>query len=473
MAKKANFPKIDFSHMPLFDTQLEIRQSAARFKVVAFGRQSGKSFLAKYEALDAAVNNGKRVWWVAPSIPTAADHWNDLVSLLEDVNFPYKSLNKSTKTIIFFGGGSIRIRSADIPDNLRGGTLDLLILDEAAFMIADVWEKILFATISASHGSVLFLSTPNGQNWFHRLFKMGQNPKYPMFKSWHMPSTSAPYQDKELLEVIRTSVPSMVWREEYLAEFIADSGGVFVGLENIPYLPMIAAPIAGHEYVAGVDWGLDEDDTVFTVIDKYERRQVFAIRFNSIGSIEQVERISDLVRLWRPRTIHIERNGVGGPLFQMIRDALEKVTQDMRSSGHLGFNEHLVNVKGVYMDNALKRRVIERLAADIEFNRFTPLTRVDDNDLDSFGAIQMSEMSTFQRKRTASGLEVAYKAAEGSHDDTVMALAMCYMGVDEFKVEAEPIVNVKIEVLRTSIKSPFRKQLKTIDRGRQRRRRGH
>jgi hypothetical protein len=465
--QKQKTPKLDFSLMSPYALQREIIEHPARFKIVSFGRQSGKSWLAKRVLLEEAANNGKRCWWVSPTLTAAQDHWTDLTTLLIDSGVPVRKINNSTKTIEFHSGGSIRVRSAEIPNHLRGGTLDFLVLDEAAFMVEDVWSKILQATLTASRGSALFLSTPNGQNWFYKLFKLGQNDKYPMYKSWSMPSTAAPYQDHEMLEIIRQTTPEMVWREEYLAEFLADSGGVFAGLDRVSFRPMLLKPVSGHVYVAGVDWGLDDDYTVFTIIDKYSREQVFGMRFNAIGTIPQIDVIEEQLRIWKPEIIHIEKNGVGEPMFKLIRERLGMSRDDEEAYGghgiggfYVGGQFHEIKVRGVHMDNKRKRKIIETLAADIEFGRFSPLVKEDENDVESFGAIQMGEMSTFARKRTASGLEITYSAPEGDKDDTVMGLAIAYMGVTPYEVEqrqdriASPKTNKNTRIEK---RSPFHK----------------
>lgn len=474
--KKPAFPKLDFSKMAPYGLQREIMEHPARFKIVAFGRQSGKSWLAKRVLLEQAANKAKRCWWVAPTIGTAQDHFEDMTRLIEDSGFPIAGINKSTKTIKFLSGGSIRIRSAEIPDNLRGGTLDFLVLDEAAFMAEAVWFKILQPTITASRGSVMFLSTPNGQNWLFRLFKLGQNDKFPDFMSWHMPSTEAPYQDHVMLKTIQETVPVMVWREEYMAEFLADSGGVFAGLDRVIPFDMVLKPVVGHVYLVGIDWGMDDDSTVFTVIDKYEARQVYGERFTSIGTIDQANRIIELLNVWKPETAYIEMNGVGAPMYSLLRDLLhdrQSESQTVDYSEYLGFGGK-TRIRGVYMNNAKKRQMIENLAAAIEWQRFTPLVRMDDNDGDSFGAVQMSEMSTFQRKRTASGLEVTYGAAEGAHDDTVSALGLAYIGVSNYyglhEAKSATRMTREREIVRKTAKSsPFKSRPRETGRANTRR----
>ncbi len=87
--------------MTPYGLQDEILKHDARFKEVAFGRQSGKSWLAKRWLLEEAGNGGYRCWWVAPTLPTAQDHWQELLDLIEDSGLPVKAINRQTKTIRF------------------------------------------------------------------------------------------------------------------------------------------------------------------------------------------------------------------------------------------------------------------------------------------------------------------------------------------------------------------------------------
>ena len=58
------------------------------------------------------------------------------------------------------------IRSADNPDTLRGEGLDLVIMDECAYMVKETWTEVIRPALSDKEGSALFISTPRGRNWF-------------------------------------------------------------------------------------------------------------------------------------------------------------------------------------------------------------------------------------------------------------------------------------------------------------------
>ena len=477
----SNYPLLNFDRMQGYPLQEDIIQSEARFKIVAIGRQAGKSWMAKRIALEKAANEGKRVWWIAPAIPIAQSHWEDLLAMILRIEFPVKKISVALKQIEFQSGGSIRIRSAEIPDNLRGGTLDYIIMDEAAFMVGEVWYKVLQATISASRGQVLMLSTPNGRNWFYDVY-LNHQRGLQGWHSWNAPSTISPYQDKELLEQIRLTSPRHVWEQEYLAMFIEDSGGVFIKVASASTGLGLNAPVRGQVYVAGIDWGGVNDPTVLVVLDKYKREQVYAKILQGMDNDDQIDRLVELLDLWHPEVTAIERNGVGEPMFNMLKkrmaagstkfyvddrifnqDSTENIIrgmypdEDHRGEAHVLVGGH--QARGYSMSNPFKRKIIETLATDIEFGRLTLLSEEAPGLHVEYARQQIAEMSTFQRKKTESGLNTTYAAAEGYHDDTVMALALAYELVPKWRGDRffMPLQKTKKRPMRTKKANPFRR----------------
>ncbi len=435
---------------------------AYRFFVLAIGRQAGKSWLAKYVLLERAINRRQKTLWVAPSIPTARSHWDDLVSLVENSGIPTKKISQAAKQIIFADGGSISVRSAVEPDNMRGLTVDCVVMDEAAFFRGGeyVWYSIILPMVTASRGVVLFTSTPNGRNWFYQIFNQGSDPGNKLYKSWRAPSTISPYQDPVLLEELRKTMPEYQWREEFLAEFLADGTGVFAGAEKAATVDMTFIPEAGHSYVAGIDFGFNHDATTFTVLDKYTGRQVFGKRFFNFGTAGTIRQLVQLLRIWKPEVTHLEKNGVGESLFEIMKSVLKgddnipdilniaNVKPTFANGDDVDFtDQHAVHeywaeqeaekedsknymtewggkLKAVHMDNRLKRELVEQLAADIEYGRLQTLK----SDPGTYGETQLNEMSTYIRERTQSGLDITYNAAEGSYDDTISALYLANKG---------------------------------------------
>ena len=122
-------------------------------------------------------------------------------------------------------GGSIAVRSADTPHRLRGEGLDFLVMDEAAFVKPDVWQQVLRPTLTERKGGALFISTPMGMNnWFYELWEMAEGRDD--WERFQFPSWSNPLVDKEEVEQAKTEVGSIVYAQEYLAEFVEAGQGL-------------------------------------------------------------------------------------------------------------------------------------------------------------------------------------------------------------------------------------------------------
>lgn len=370
----------------------------ARFKVVACGRRWGKTELGKTALLHTTIWRKKRGWWLAPTVMMASQVWRDLKASLRYLRGV--AISESERRIDIVGGGMIAVRSAHYPDNLRGEGLDLAVLDEAAFMAPRVWPEIVRPMLTTTRGGALFLSTPFGRNWFWELFKLGMTNEAEGWMAFQYSTASNPLIALEELESIRRQTTEPVWRTEYLAEFSEDSGQVFRGLRAAVVPGRLDQPEAGHLYVAGVDWGRHHDYTVIAVIDASTRRMVALDRFNNIGWRLQRGRLKALAEHWRPRLIWAEANSIGAPNIE----ALQEEGLPMRS--------FLTTSKS-------KSPLIESLALAIERG---DLGLLDDPTL-------LGELASYSLERLPGG-GYRYGAPPGGHDDTVIATALAWYGVE-------------------------------------------
>ena len=122
------------------------------------------------------------------------------------------------------GGGEVVVRSADNPDSLRGEGLDFVVMDECAFMAAEAWPEAIRPALADRRGRALFISTPKGRNWFYDLWLRGVDPNEPEWASWQLPTSANPYIRPEEIEAARASLPDRTFRQEFLAEFLAETG---------------------------------------------------------------------------------------------------------------------------------------------------------------------------------------------------------------------------------------------------------
>jgi predicted phage terminase large subunit-like protein len=125
------------------------------------------------------------------------------------------------------GGGEIAFKTADDPDKLRGQGLDLLILDEADFVPRRVWEEVLRPALADRKGRAVLISTPNREGgWLHELALAGAARDGLELASWSFPSWTNPYLEDGEIAAARASLPSIVFRREFGAEFVSASGAL-------------------------------------------------------------------------------------------------------------------------------------------------------------------------------------------------------------------------------------------------------
>ena len=206
----------------LHENQQEVSNSDARWKILCAGRRFGKTRLGIHMCMEVALNGG-RAWWVAPTFAIARVGWRALENAA--YSFPTEiqpKISLANMEVLFPNGGSISCKSADNPQRLRGEGLDFLVMDEAAFIKPDVWQEVLRPTLTERKGSALFISTPMGMNnWFFDLWETAGNS--PNWERFQYSTYDNPAIDPEEIDSAKDEVGSIVFAQEYLAEFV-DAG---------------------------------------------------------------------------------------------------------------------------------------------------------------------------------------------------------------------------------------------------------
>lgn len=368
--------------------QLEIHNSPARFKVVAAGRRFGKSRLGVLECLDVA-GRGGRAWWIAPTYQMTFVGWRPLVRLSRAI--PGAVISLSERRITYPSGGEVTIRSADNPDSLRGEGLDFVIVDEAAFVKPDVWQESLRPALSDRQGRALFISTPRGRNWFWDIYRKSGADGW---QSFTYPTSANPFIAPAEIEAARGDLADIIFRQEYLAEFVDMEGAVFRRVQEAVFGQPITEPADKRQYIAGVDVAASVDYTVVCVYDVMDKAMVYLDRFNRVdyGALE--DRLHAVYTRWGLSTMTIEANSIG-----------QGVIDHLAGRG--------MNVIPFTTTSATKQAIIQNLQSAFEHG----LIKIADYP------IMVGELLSFESKRNASG-SFSYSAPDGMHDDCVMALAI-------------------------------------------------
>ena len=375
--------------------QTRIATSPHRVLTVAMGRRWGKTTMAGAMALSGALKGGI-VGWVAPTYSNSRPLWRFVERCI--VREPLAVARRSDRSVDFPSGGRLSIYTADNDIALRGEAFDLVIVDEAARIREETFTDVLMPTLADRDGRILLISTPKGRNWFWRQFITGQEGN-DRTRSFTAPSSDNPLASiKRAAELARTTVSDRTYRQEWLAEFVEDGGGVFRGvLQCVREHP--TEPEPGRSYAMGVDWGRTNDATVFTVMC-IETAQVVAVeRMQDTAYALQLDRLKRLHTRWNPYAILAEANSMGGPLVE----ALQRLELPVRS----------------FVTTAItKPPLIDALALAIERGDIG-LTN---------NTTLINELRAYESERLPSGA-VRYSAPGGMHDDHVISIALAWRAV--------------------------------------------
>lgn len=203
--------------------------------VAPWGRRSGKTIGAAAEVVAELGLPSTQTWIVAPNYELTDrvfDYVYDWVvrqKVFGDGAVKKASRTKDNRYIEMVWGSWVKGKSADSPDSLVGEQLDLVIMDEAARIAEKIWTENLEPTTIDRKGRVIFISTPQGMNWFAKYYNRGKHPDKQRlgWRSVNFKTTHNPFIDSSWLEQKRYVTADDVWGQEYEGDFTVKAGLIF------------------------------------------------------------------------------------------------------------------------------------------------------------------------------------------------------------------------------------------------------
>jgi len=217
--------------MELTRPQSDIFVSPERFRVVVAGRRFGKTFLSTAELLHRALRKpDQNVWYVAPTYKAAKEiAWDMLVNQI-----PHQYVSKTNETLLTIdlkNGSSISLKGAEKPDNLRGRSLDFVVLDEFADMRKEAWFEVIRPSLSDRQGGALFIGTPKGRNHFYDLYGKGVD-RDDGWRSYQYTTIEGGNVAQTEIEAAKADLDERTFQQEYEARFVNYSGIIYYGFKR-------------------------------------------------------------------------------------------------------------------------------------------------------------------------------------------------------------------------------------------------
>lgn len=404
-----------------------------RFTICKLPRQSGKSTTTiSYLLHYALFNPNCNIAILANKSSTARDILGRLQLAYENLpKWLQQGVLNWNKGNIELENGSKVVAAATSSSAVRGGSYNIIFLDEFAFVpttIAEQFFSSVYPTITSGKSTkVIIVSTPHGMNQFYKLWvdaENGQNDYVPIEVHWsEVPGRDAKWKE----ETIRNTSESQ-FASEFECEFLGSIDTLIspAKIKATPYktplktngrLSVFEEPVKGHTYLCTVDVarGTLKDFSAFIIFDVTELpyRVVATFRDNEIKPILFPEMIAKVCTQYNKAHILVEVNDIGAQIsdglhFEIEYDNILMTTQKGRAGQILGamFSQRGSQL-GVRMTKQIKKMGTANIKAIIESDKLVI------NDFNIVG-----EMSTYTRKNQS------WQAEEGCNDDYMTCLVI-------------------------------------------------
>ena len=391
-----------------------------RFNIVLACRQSGKSISSVAYLLWFALFNSEKVIAVMANKGATAREMLGRVTLMLE-NLPFflqpgcKALNKGS---IEFSNNSRIVAAATSGSSIRGMSVNLLYLDEFAFVerASEFYTSTYPVVSSGKDTKVIITSTANGLgNVFHKIWE-GAIQETNEFIPFRVDWWDVPGRDEEWKKATVANTSPVQFDQEFGNTFFG-TGDTLINANTLLELrrhdpleitkdgvKVYNEPIKDHNYVMLVDVakGRGQDYSTFSVIDISAEpfKQVAVYRNNLISPLLFPNIIYKYANSYNQAMVVIESNDAGMVVCNGLYHELEYENMFVESAIK-------ADALGILMTRKVKR---------IGCSSFKDL--LENNKLEIVDEDTIIEISTF----TARGS--SYEASDGNHDDIVMNLIM-------------------------------------------------
>ena len=402
-----------------------------RFTICKLPRQSGKSTtMISYLLHYALFNPNVNIAILANKAATARD-------LLGRLQLAYEHLPKWLQQgVMSWNKGSLELEngskilaSSTSASAVRGGSYNIIFLDEFAYVPSNVAEQFfssVYPTISSGKSTkVIIVSTPHGMNMFYKIWTDAEeerNSYIPIEVHW----SEVPGRDEKWKKETIANTSEQQFNTEFECEFLGSIDTLISAhkLRTLTYktpiqsnagLDVYESPKEKSTYVltADVSRGTKNDYSAFIVFDvtQVPYRIVAKFRDNEIKPLIFPSKIYDVARAYNQAFVLVEVNDIGEQVANALQYDMEYdnlIMASMRGrAGQIlggGFSGGRAQL-GVRTTKAVKKIGCSNLKQLVEDNKLI----IEDFDT-------INELSTFIVKGSS------FEADDGCNDDMVACL---------------------------------------------------
>jgi hypothetical protein len=229
------------------------------------GRRGGKTEAGAIAAVQEACVPNTIGWCCAPTDPKLHRFILPALQKLLPESF-VKNYSADYGDITLINGSLIHLQTLEHPDQGRGQGLDWVWIDEVCELTEQHWQ-VLRPSLTEKRGVAFFTSSPRSYDWVYKNFYARAEQGVPGYWATRYATIDNPVIMEEEVAEAKATMDDMMFRQEYLADFVVFTGAVYGGLVNsqilrtnedvkkiIPEWPNIDS---WRQVLIGVDTGAD------------------------------------------------------------------------------------------------------------------------------------------------------------------------------------------------------------------------
>jgi hypothetical protein len=426
---------VDYGLMPfnMWDFQAKMLKTFQnnRFSICKLPRQVGKSTTSIAYILHLVLfTDQQNVAILANKGALARD-------LLAKLQLAYEYLPKWLQQgVVTWNKGNIELENgskvlaaATSSSAIRGGSFNLIFLDEFAFVqrnLADAFFASTYPTISSGKTTkIIIVSTPNGMNHFFKMWTdatEGRSEYVPIEIMWN----DVPGRDEEWKKQTIANTSEEQFRQEFETEFIGSSHTLIhpMKLREMAWttpnkdkfgLDYYELPDPRKIYIGvfDVSEGVGGDYSALSIFDvtQHPYRQVAKYRSKEISPLMFPDVIYRFARWYNNAYVLGETNNIGQQVVQSLfmdleyENVIATFTKNKSIKVGGGFNTR--SAFGVRTTKSVKKIGCSNLKTIIESNK-----------------LLITDFDTIEELTNFVEVKDTYRAEEGGHDDLAMTLVL-------------------------------------------------
>ena len=402
-----------------------------RFTICKLPRQSGKStvmisYLLHYALFNPSVN----IAILANKAATARDLLGRLQLAYEHLpHWLQQGIMSWNKGSLELENGSKILASSTSASAVRGGSYNIIFLDEFAYVPSNVAEQFfssVYPTISSGKTTkVMIVSTPHGMNMFYKIWTDAEeqrNSYIPIEVHW----SEVPGRDEKWKKETIANTSEQQFNTEFECEFLGSIDTLIspsklrvltykTPIQSNAGVDIYELPKQDHTYLitADVARGTSNDYSAFIVFDVTLVPYTIVAKFrdNEIKPLLFPQKIHQIAKVYNTAFVLIEVNDIGEQVANAMQYDMEYDNMIMASmrgrAGQIlggGFSGGRAQL-GVRTTKAVKSIGCSNLKQLVEDNKII----IEDFDT-------INELSTFIVKGSS------FEADDGCNDDMVACL---------------------------------------------------